>query len=100
VPSVYRRTVHSAPFIDSTTIIPIVVWIIVVVLCVIPLRKIYRKAGFSRWLLLLWFVPVAGPLLGLGVLYIVAYFKRKVSSEDQKKLPPHTAVLKEKRQNL
>jgi len=92
--------VDSAPFIDSTTIIPIVAWMIVVVLCVIPLRKIYRKAGFSPWILLLWFVPLVGPLLGLIVLYIVAYSKRKVSAEDRKKRPSQTAVLKERGLNL
>ena len=85
---------HSAPFIDPTTIIPIVAWMIVVVLCFIPLWNVYRKAGFSPWILLLWFVPAAGPLLGLIVLYIVAYSKRKVSPEDQKKRPPRTAILK------
>ena len=91
---------HSAPFMDSTTIIPIVAWMIVVVLCVIPLWKIYRKAGFPPWILLLWLVPLVGPLLGLILLYIVAYSKRKVSAEAQKKRPSQTAVLKEKELNL
>jgi hypothetical protein len=86
--------VHSAPFINSTTIIPIVAGTIVVVLCVIPLWEIYRRAGFSPWILLLWFVPMAGPLLGLCVLYVVAYSKWRVSPEDQKKPHPQTAVLK------
>ena len=67
-----------------------------VVLCVIPLWKIYRRAGFSPWILLLWFVPVVGPVLGLSVLYIVAYSKWKVSPEDQKKEPSRTALLEEK----
>jgi hypothetical protein len=88
--------VHSAPFINSTTIIQIVAGIFVVLLCVIPLRKIYRKAGFSPWILLLWFIPVVGPLLGLSVLYIVAYSKWKVNPEGQKKEPSRTGPLEEK----
>jgi hypothetical protein len=93
--------VHSAPFIDSKTIIQIVAGInVVVLLCVIPLWKIYRKAGLSPWILLLWFVPVAGPLLGLIVLYIAAYSKWRVSAEDRKKRPSQTAVLKERGLNL
>ena len=91
---------HSAPFIDSTTIIPIVAWMIVVVLCIVPLWKIYRRAGFPPWILLLWLVPLVGPLLGLILLYIVAYSNRKVSAEAQKKRPSQTAVLKEKELNL
>jgi uncharacterized membrane protein YhaH (DUF805 family) len=83
----------SPPFMGSITIIQIVTGLIAVVLVFIPLWKIYRRAGFSPWLLFLWFIPYLGPLLGIIVLYIVAFAKWKVRPEDQKPPASQPSVL-------
>jgi hypothetical protein len=78
---------------SSTTIIQLVAGVFAVVLVFIPLWKIYRRAGFSPWLLFLWFIPYAGPLLGIIVLYMVAFAKWKVRPEDQKPPASQSGVL-------
>jgi hypothetical protein len=73
---------------DTTMLIRIVSGLIVVVGCFIPMWKIYSKAGFSPWLLLLWLIPIAGPLIGIGIMYMVAFSKWKVKPEDLRPSAP------------
>ena len=73
---------------DTTMLIRIVSGLILVTGLLIPLWKIYSKAGFSPWLLLVWIIPVAGPLIGIGTLYMVAFSKWKVKPEDLKQAAP------------
>jgi hypothetical protein len=61
---------------DGTTIIRIaagIVFLLCIPIYLIPYWKIFSKAGFSGWLSLLMFVPLAN----LIVLYVVAFSQWK-----------------------
>ncbi len=68
---------------DSTTIIRIVAGLLFVVVLVIavlpPYWMIFKKAGFSPWLALLMYIPLAN----LIVLYFVAFSVWKMAPASQ-----------------
>ena len=67
---------------DSTTIIRIVaglMFFVMLPVLVIPYWKIFSKAGFSGWLLLL----ILFPLVNLIVLYVVAFSEWKTIPKPQ-----------------
>ncbi len=80
---------------DSTTIIRIVAGLICIVVLIIavlpPYWMIFKKAGFSPWLALVMYIPLAKII----VLYFVAFSSWKVTPVPQpaslpSSLPPKT----------
>lgn len=59
---------------DNITLIRVSVGLLAVILAILPLYKIFTKAGFSGFLVILLFVP----LVNLIVLYYVAFSKWNV----------------------
>jgi uncharacterized membrane protein YhaH (DUF805 family) len=79
---------------DLTTLIRVVAGLlfvlIVVALFLIPLGMIFKKAGFSPWFVLLWLIPILGPLAGGIVLWVVATSDWKIapSPNNVSAMPP------------
>lgn len=59
---------------DNVTLIRVSVGLLAVILAILPLYKIFTKAGFSGFLVILLFVP----LVNILVLYYVAFSKWNV----------------------